>query len=173
MKVKVKSLSRVGLFATPWTVAHQASPSMEFSRQEYWSGLPFPSPGNLANPEIKPGSPALWADTLPFEPPGNPLIPVQCLLIFFLVDFSEECMCQRYLTCIFSSVQSLSHVRLFATPRTIAYQAPLSMGFSRQEYWSGLPCPSPRDLPDPGIEPRSPTLWADTLPSEPPGKFIN
>ena len=67
-------------------------------------------------------------------------------------------------------VKSLSHVQLFATPQTVAYQAPLSMGFSKQEYWSGLPFPSPRDLPDPGIEPRSPVLQADSLPSEPPGK---
>ena len=67
-------------------------------------------------------------------------------------------------------VKSLSRVRLFATPWTVAYQAPLSMGFSRQEYWSGLPFPSPGDLPDPGIEPRSPTLEADALTSEPPGK---
>ena len=52
--------------------------------------------------------------------------------------------------------QSLNCVRLFATPRTLAHQAPLSMGFSRQEYWSGLPFPSPEDLPDPGIKPRSP-----------------
>ena len=56
---------------TPWTVAHQAPPSMEFSRQEYWSGLPFPSPGDLPNPGIEPGSPALWADALSSEPPGN------------------------------------------------------------------------------------------------------
>ena len=63
----------------------------------------------------------------------------------------------------------LSRVRLFATPWTAAHQAPLSMGFSRQEYWSGLPFPSPGDIPDPGIEPRSPTLQADALPSEPPG----
>ena len=55
----VKSLSRVRLFATPWTVANQAPPSMGFSRQEYWSGLPFPSPGDLADPGIEPGSPAL------------------------------------------------------------------------------------------------------------------
>ena len=54
------------------------------------------------------------------------------------------------------NVKLLSHVRLFVTPWTVAYQAPLSMGFSRQEYWSGLPFPSPRDLPNPGIEPRSP-----------------
>ena len=67
-------------------------------------------------------------------------------------------------------VSSLSRVRLFATPWTVAYEAPPSMGFSRQEYWSGLPFPSPGDLPDPGIEPRSPALQADALPSKPPGK---
>ena len=66
----VQSLSRVWLFATPWTVAYQAPQSMEFSRQEYWSGLPFPSPRDLHNPGIEPGSPALQADTLPSEPPG-------------------------------------------------------------------------------------------------------
>ena len=67
-------------------------------------------------------------------------------------------------------VKSLSCVRLCATPWTAACQAPLSMGFSRQEYWSGLPFPSPEDLPNPGIEPRSPALQTDTLPSEPLGK---
>ena len=67
-------------------------------------------------------------------------------------------------------VSSLSRVRLFATPWTVAYEAPPSMGFSRQEYWSGLPFPSPGDLPDPGIEPRSPAVQADALPSKPPGK---
>ena len=67
-------------------------------------------------------------------------------------------------------VKLLSHVQLFATPWTVAYQAPPSRGFSRQEYWSGLPFPSPEDLPDPGIEPRSPALEADALTSEPAGK---
>ena len=71
MKVKVKSLSHVRLFATPWGVAHQAPPSVGFSRQECWSGLPFPSPGDLLNPGIEPGSPALRADALPSEPPGK------------------------------------------------------------------------------------------------------
>ena len=65
-------LSRAGLFATPWTVACQASLSMGFSRQEYWSGLPFPSPGALPNPGIKPEFPALQADSLPSEPQGSP-----------------------------------------------------------------------------------------------------
>ena len=57
---------------TPWTVAHQAFPSMGFSRQEYWSGFPFLSPGDLPDPRIEPGSPALQADTLTSEPPGKP-----------------------------------------------------------------------------------------------------
>ena len=66
---------------TPWTVAHQTPPSMEFSRQEYWSGLPFPSPGDLPNPGMGPGSPALQVDSLPeseivssdSEPPEKPM----------------------------------------------------------------------------------------------------
>ena len=68
---KVKSLSHVRLFVTRWTVAYQASPSMGFSRQEYWSGLPFPSPGDLPNPGIKPRSPTLGADALTPEPLGK------------------------------------------------------------------------------------------------------
>ena len=63
-----------------------------------------------------------------------------------------------------------NRVQLFATLWTVACQAPLSMGFSRQEYWSGLPCPPPGDLPDPGIEPGSPAWQADSLPIDPPGK---
>ena len=65
----MKSLSRVRLFATPWTVAYQALPSMGFPRQEYWSRLPFPAPGDLSNPGIEPGSPALQSAALPSEPP--------------------------------------------------------------------------------------------------------
>ena len=67
-------------------------------------------------------------------------------------------------------MKSLSRVRFFVTPRTVAYQAPPSMGFSRREYWSGVPFPSPGHLPNPGIKPRSPTLQADASVSEPPGK---
>ena len=67
-------------------------------------------------------------------------------------------------------MKSLSHVRLFATTWTVAYQAPLSMGFSRQEYRNGLPFPSSGDLPNQGIELSSSTLQADALPSEPPSK---
>ena len=67
--------------------------------------------------------------------------------------------------------KSLSSVQLFVTPWTVAKQTPPSMGSSKQEYWNRLPFPSPEDLPNPGIEPRSPTLQADSFPSEPSGKL--
>ena len=67
-------------------------------------------------------------------------------------------------------LHGLSHVQLFETPCTVAHQAPLSMGLSRQEFWSELPFPSPGSLPDPGLEPWSPALQADSLLYEPPGK---
>ena len=76
-----------------------------------------------------------------------------CFNLYFLL------LLQRLSKC-----QLLSRVQLFATPWTITCQAPLSMRLSRQEDWSGLPCPSPGDLPDPGIEPRSPTSQANSLP---------
>ena len=75
MKVKVKLLNHVRLFATLWTVACQASPSMGFCMQEYWSGLPFPPPGDLPDPGIEPASPAfpaLQADFLPLSHQGSP-----------------------------------------------------------------------------------------------------
>ena len=80
----VKLLSRVRLFAIPQTVTYQASPSMEFSRQEYWSELAFPSPGDLPNPGIEPGSPALQADALPSEPPGKPYLYAMCIYSLIL-----------------------------------------------------------------------------------------
>ena len=73
LNIQKTKLSSFQLFVTPWTVAHQAPPTMGFSRQEYWSGLPFPSPGNLPDLGIKPRSPALWADALTSEPPGKPI----------------------------------------------------------------------------------------------------
>ena len=68
----VCTVSCAPLFVTPWTVAHQAPLFIEFSRQEYWSGLPFLSPGNLSDPRIEPRSPALQANYLPSQPPGKP-----------------------------------------------------------------------------------------------------
>ena len=96
-------LSHVQFFVTPWTVALQDPLSMAFSRQGYWSGLPFPTLGNLSNPETEPTSSAL-ADSLSLSHWGSPSESLQ-----------------------FSSVRSLSRVRLFATPWTAARQASLSI----------------------------------------------
>ena len=103
---------------------------MGFSRQKYWTGLPFPSPGDLPDSGIEPWSPTLQADFFISEPPGkaSPGKNTRVSCHFLL---------QRM------KVKSLSHVQLLATPRTAAYHAPPSMGFSRQEYWNGLPLPSP------------------------------
>ena len=128
------------------SIALQVPLSVGCSRQEYWSGLLLPSPGDLPDSGIEPGSPALQADSSLSEPSGKPP------------------------SIQFSSVQSLSHVQLFATPWTVARQAPLFMGFSRQEYWSGLPLPSPGDLPDSGMELRSPAWAGGFFITEPPGK---
>ena len=87
---KVKSLSRVQLLVTSWTVAHQATLSMGFSRQEYWSGLPFPSPGDLPDPGIEPRSPALQADALTSEPKwATSSYSIQSLLI----SLGGRCQC--------------------------------------------------------------------------------
>ena len=92
-KVKVKSLSRVQLFVTQWTVAHRAPPPMGFSRQEYWSGLPFPSPEDLLDPGIKPGSPCsqtLYCLSLTYSlktcfPPLEQLLCLACFTSWFCV----------------------------------------------------------------------------------------
>ena len=143
----VQLLSRVQLFATPWTVARQVPLSMGFPRQEFWSGLPIPPPEDLPNPGIKLAS----------------LVSLPLAAGFFTAGTTWEIKWKLP-----------SFIQLFLTPWIVARQAILSMEFSRQEYWSGLPFPSPGDLPDPGIEPGSPALQADSLPSElsaPPGKI--
>ena len=81
--------------------------------------------------------------------------------VCYIYQWSVTSLCQCVILC---------HVRLFVTPWTVAYQAPLSMRFPRQEYWSELSFFSPGDLPDAGVEPGSPALQVDSLPSEPPGK---
>ena len=121
----IQLLSHVWLFATPWIAAYQAPQSIGFSRQEYWSGVPLPSPQWLYRPLL------LWITI------------INCILLFF-----RDLKNVNLNVCLFSgivnqSVQSLSCVWLFATPWIAAYQAPPSMGFSRQEYWSGVPLPSP------------------------------
>ena len=195
---------------TLWTVTHQVPLSVEFSRPEYWSGLLFPPPGDLPDPGIEPRSPALQADSLPFEPPGKlasaqktnekllasayasfQTVPSTSFMTFppFLgragvtelgkmtgqirlvagwrhsssasltSTWASACpssMCCSRCSCVHG--RSLSCVPLFATPWTVACQAPLSMGFPRQEYWRRLACPPPGDLPDPGIKLTSPAL---------------
>ena len=79
--MSLMSVSRVGLFVTPETVARQAPLSMRLSWQEYWSGLPFPPPGDLPDSGIEPGSPSLQTDSLPPEPPGKPSESSQILII--------------------------------------------------------------------------------------------
>ena len=147
---------------------------MGFSRQEDWSGLPFPSPGDLPKPGMEPRSPALQADSLPSEPRGKPkcgicCICVHCYSFCFLLRYTWP-MC----ACLLSR---FSRIRLFATLWTVARRAPLSMGFSRQEYWRGLPCPPPGDLPNPGIKPVSHFVscvgQAGSLPLAPHGKPLN
>ena len=88
---------------------------------------------------------------------------VGAVCLFFLAVFNTWYVHACMLGCF-------RHVRLFVTLWAIAHQAPLSMGFSRQEYWTGLSCPPQGDLSNSGIEPRSPLLQVDSLPTEPPGK---
>ena len=132
--------------------------------------MPFPSPGDLPNPDIKPRSPALQADFLPSEPPGkrkSAQIVAAVITRYYKSDFKSNI---EYLV---RGVYMLSHVWLFATPWPVACQAPLPMGFPRQEYWSALPFPPPGDLPDSGIEPASPVspaLTGEFFNTGPPGK---
>ena len=110
---------------TLWTVARQAPLSTGFSRHEYWSGLPCPAPGDHPDSAIKPASPTLQANSLPNEPPGKPFPPLcVCLIAQLCPAHCDPMDCQ----------------------------APLSMKFSRKEYWSGLPFPAPGNLSNPGIE---------------------
>ena len=111
---EVKLLSHVRLFVTPWTVAHQAPPSLGFSRQEYWSGLPFPSPGDLPNPGIEPRSPAFQAEVLTSGPPGKPICKASSnnhfvfLHLFFLGIALISASCTMSQTSVHSSSDTLS-----------------------------------------------------------------
>ena len=161
-------LSHVRLFAAPWTIiACQAPMSMGFSRQEYWSGLPLPTPEDLPHPGIESTSltsPPLAAGFFTTRATWKAQIIPKWLVKKKKKNswFSPKVL-TKYINAFSWSlkvkVKSLSRFLLFGTiPWTVAYQALLSMGFSRQEYWSGLPFPSPGDLPNPGIEPGSSAL---------------
>jgi len=138
-KVKVKSFSHVWLLATPWTAAYQAPRSMGFSRQEYWSGVPLPSPSqcSAATAAKSLQSCPTLCDPIDGSPPGSPIpgILQARTLEWVAISFSNAWKWKV-------KVKSLSRVWPSATPWTAAYQAPPSMGFSRQEYWSGVPLPS-------------------------------
>ena len=157
--MKVKSLSRVRLSATQWTVARQAPLSMGFSGQEYWSGVPFPSPGDLPNPGIEPRSPALQADALSSEPPGKPLVakkpksqkakkpcfacPLTCGSDCTTASLSAFLLCSALvrthrrsgvsLRCIPSASSLLCYLRL-------AMSCPVQMKVTAPVSWSA-PCP--------------------------------
>ena len=125
---------------------------MEFSRQEYWSELPFPSPGDLPSPGFESKSPELQEDFFYcLSHQGRPLLSRivvmsgYCVIVLKL--FFVSCGIQKMSACMCVP----SYVLLFVTPWTVAHQAPLSMEFSRQEYWSGLPLPSPGNFPNQGL----------------------
>ena len=160
--------------------AHQAPPSLGFSRQEHWSGLPFPSP--MHEREKWKWSRSVVSDSSqpqglqptrllhPWDFPGKSTgVGCHCtispsVVLFRKIKITTSWM-HKFLTDLevkWSEVKLLSRVQLFATPWTVAYQASPSMGFSRQEYWSGLPFPSPGDLPDPGSNPGLPH-WRQML----------
>ena len=127
--------------------------SMGLPRQEYWSGLPCPPPGELPNPGIEPRSPTLQADSLLSEPLGK-----------LKTDTREGTyyMCLVIQLCVTLCNHGPSFTRLLCP-----------WGLFRPENWSGYPCPPPGHLPNTGIKPRPPALQADSLPSEPAGKPKN
>ena len=187
-------LSCVQLLETPWTIAHPAPLSMDFSRQEHWSGFPFSPPGNLPDQGIITASPALAGGFFTTEPPGNLTAAAKslqsCTTLCNPIDGSPpdspvpgilQARTLEWVAMSFSNagkwkvkVKSLSRIRLLATPWTAAYQAPLSMGFSRQEYWSAVPLPSPGNLTAAAAAKSlqsCPTL-CDPIDGSPPGPAI-
>ena len=133
--MKVKLLSCVWLLATPWTAAYQAPPSIGFSRQEYWSGLPLPSPTFQPAAAAKSLQLCLTlCDPIDGSPPGSPIPGIlQARTLKWVAISSFNAWKWKV------KVKLLSCVWLLATPWTVACHAPLSMGFSRQEYWSEVP----------------------------------
>ena len=175
-----KFLSHVRLFATPWTVAHQASLSMGILQARILKWVAISLSRGCSQPRNWTWSPALQEDYFTFwgtrkawiinsatiKNLGSVDTAGTWIQILALSAF-ESCICgltslsltfficTTMCVCVCVSACSLSHIQLFVTPWTVACQAPLSMEFSRQEYWSGLPFTSPGDLPNPGIEPAS------------------
>ena len=139
----MKSLSHVRFFVIPWTVTYQAPPSMGFSRQEYWSELPFPSPGVLPDPDIEPLSSALQADSLPSEPTGTQKGHV--------ASPSEDQVAVSHMTGgsaqhhANKDAKSLQFCPTLCNPGDCSALGCSVRGILRQGCWSGLPCPSPEE----------------------------
>ena len=142
LKVKVKSLSHVWLSATRWTVACQTPLSMGFSRQEYWIGLPFPSPGNLPNPGMEPWSPALQADALSSEPPSYRTIALISHASKVMLKILQARL-QQYINCELPDVQA-GFRKVTGTRDQIATSTGSSkkQESSRKTSFSSLLCPS-------------------------------
>ena len=163
---------------TPWTVAHQAPLSMEFSRQENWSGLTFPSPGYLPDPGIKPKSstsPALAGRFFTTEPPGKPSwgrkdenkddLMICC---YDIMSLAPDTLYILNIHLIF--IYLFQVMSTLCNPMDYSLPGSSVRGFSRQEYWSGLPFPPAGDLPNPETEPMSHALTGRFFTPEPPGK---
>ena len=149
---EVKLLSRVQLFATPWTVVHQAPPSVGFSRQGCWSGLPFPSPGDLPDPGTEPGLPHCRQTLYSLSHQGSPW-----KLPRGTIEIEHVCVqsCLTFFDSMDCSLLGFSVIGIF-----------------QQEYWHGSPFLSPGDLSNPGIEPVSSALARGFFTTGPPGKLI-
>ena len=166
----LRGFRRGWLCVTPWMAAHQAPPSLGFSRQEHWSGMPFTSPMHESRKWN-------WSCSL-----SRVRLLATPLTAAYQAPPSMGFSRQEYwsgvpLPSLYNSTRWGNwKVRVLVTQSCLTlwpngtHEAPLSMEFSRQEYWSELSFPMPEELPDPGIEPTSPILHAESLSSEPPGK---
>ena len=152
--LKLNSLKSPGVEAPSWAPYHESKSVVPilFSTRDWFQGRQF-----FHGPRwVQVGMVSGWFKCITFI--------VHCYFCYYISSTSHHQALDPGSWGLKGKVKSLSHVRLFVTPWTVAYQTSLSMGFSRQGYWSGLPFPSPGDLPDLGIEPRSPALQADALP---------
>ena len=176
--------SHVWLCVSLWTAVCQVPVSIGFSRQGYWSGLPCPPLGDLPYPGIKlssvPSNLYWQAGALPLAPPGKPIPWYETcqnvynsysfggISIYFFIAWNISICASLhnkivfFFFCIGWKESEVAQSCLFVTPWTVACQGPPSMEFSRQEYLSGLPFPSPGDLPNPGIKPWFLVLQADS-----------
>ena len=155
---------------------------MGFSRQEYWSGLPFCSPGDLPNPGTEPSSPALQADSLPSKLPGKPLYWLKQAKwqgnththththTHSYFKERQKIIGEHNLHNVSVKVLVAQLCPTLCDPMDCSPPQSSVYGLFEQGYWREWPLLSPGDLPNPGIEPKSPTLWADSLSSEPQGK---